>query len=263
VKFSESGDQLCGRVLALLPMQSENFAALPPHFLSSNPESVSQFENVCTILFGEVQNASTKRTIPYLVSSLIYHYDFLQEKFHQEHPIQTSALFTDISSSVILELKRLIFIDSDHLIPRGIPTAVVVLKELKLVKDDMVNLKESQKLIQLDQEKLTELIPLSAAASGMMCGERQLNLLKESIGEHLISALSQSGVQQQSQSRPASRVIQTANESMFLWSDGISREIPETFKVMEKKAKVVDVWNKWLGRRQESETLSSLIRPLP
>jgi hypothetical protein len=39
------------------------------------------------------------------------------------------------------------------------------------------------KQIGVDQEKLAQLIPLSAAASGMMVGENQLKCLKEFINQ--------------------------------------------------------------------------------
>jgi len=245
VKFSEAGDQLCGRVLTLLPMQSKEFAILPPHLCTANSEIAAKFERLSIEIFGEVDSIHGKRIIPYLTSSLLFHIDFIKEYVDQSHPIHVSPLFRSIRSEDILRLKEFIVVNSTQLVARGVPASVIVLEELSILKSEMKDIKTHQKVLSSEQEKLTELIPLSAAASGMMCGERQLRELESRLGDHLVQTLTLKNVRGQQLLSDNSSRDHESLDTTFHWDDETARAVPEDFVIMRKGAKLADVWNVW------------------
>jgi hypothetical protein len=71
--------------------------------------------------------------------------------------------------------------------PRGVPITVMVLRKMKENDERMEKL---ELRIIKDQKKISELIPLSAAGSGMMIGTQQLHNLLHEISDVIRQELS-------------------------------------------------------------------------
>lgn len=90
-------DQIVGRTICGLLVQSMEFATLPPHF----PNEVNNL--IATVIgWGNIlehyENYPNcfKKVIPYLLASLVYHYNtkFFESNFAIGHPIWNSNIFT-------------------------------------------------------------------------------------------------------------------------------------------------------------------------
>jgi hypothetical protein len=80
ITYTDGGDQLCGRVACGLNFNDgANFAVLPPHFINnSNAVTPDELEQVVPGYADYPENF--KACIPYLLASLVYHYEWLTEK---------------------------------------------------------------------------------------------------------------------------------------------------------------------------------------
>jgi len=95
--FSGAGsDQIVGRAVCGLPIQSMDFAILPPHFSNEDVEMLTNSIGWDNIL-EHYHNypAGFKKVIPYLLASIIYHYEsgFLSRNLPSGHPLWNSNVF--------------------------------------------------------------------------------------------------------------------------------------------------------------------------
>ena len=90
---AEGADQLCGRMVSGLPFADERFSILPPHFdvnvlkrMDANywMEIVDGYENY---------PIGVKSVMPYLLSSLICHEEFLRCQLNPNHCIFNAWVF--------------------------------------------------------------------------------------------------------------------------------------------------------------------------
>ena len=97
-------DQLCGRVVVGLPFTELDFDVLPPHFdLETNAMLTSTLWE--SILPGyERFPKGFKSALPFLLASLLYHYDFLKLTLNPGHPVLLSKVFTQ--NPLLEQLKR-------------------------------------------------------------------------------------------------------------------------------------------------------------
>jgi hypothetical protein len=93
IHSAERADQLCGRMVAGLPFDSEKFAILPPHFRKDLLLQVD--ESYWTNIFSGYFRLPTgvKTALSFFLASIIYHEQFLREKLHPLHPIFASRVF--------------------------------------------------------------------------------------------------------------------------------------------------------------------------
>jgi hypothetical protein len=99
--YSDGGDQLCGRIAAGLNFNGgSTFAVLPPHFASASVLTEQQWQDICPQY--EEYPESFQACLPYLLASLVHHYDWLHEKdstgklknIAPEHPFFQSRVYT-------------------------------------------------------------------------------------------------------------------------------------------------------------------------
>jgi hypothetical protein len=81
VKFSSSGDQLVGRILALLPLQKIEFASLPPRF-----KEEFHIESSIRYVFGDI-NGSHFSLCRFLLANLIFNYEWMKQNIYKDHPL--------------------------------------------------------------------------------------------------------------------------------------------------------------------------------
>lgn len=88
----DGGDQFVGRVLAGLPINSIDFAILPPRFDSG---FVVSSDELCQFLVNYSRFPNCFRPcLPFLVASLSYHHRWLDENLASTHPLRLSPIWT-------------------------------------------------------------------------------------------------------------------------------------------------------------------------
>jgi hypothetical protein len=89
----DGGDQLAGRVACGLPLNNLDFTVLPPHFKRTFafPEDywTSEFANY------ESFPECFRQALPYLMASLVYHYDWLMLNLPALHPVRNCLAFNN------------------------------------------------------------------------------------------------------------------------------------------------------------------------
>jgi len=109
ITFSDGGDQLCGRVAAGLNFNGgSKFAVLPPHFDRADILSAEEWNEIVPGYAAYPLGFQT--CMPYLLASLVFHWDWLNEKDEQgkmknispHHPIFHCRV---VSSGIVTKLK--------------------------------------------------------------------------------------------------------------------------------------------------------------
>ncbi|KAH9110150.1 hypothetical protein AeMF1_014962, partial [Aphanomyces euteiches] len=127
-RYESAGDQFLGRVVAGLPVNSADFALLPPHFSNPDtPEVVSMvrlmFPHLCKIshLFGVLR---------LVLASLVYHHEFLLSKLTSTHALLQTPLLSTYGVVERLSSELVEIDDSKILRASGIPPHIYVYKKL-------------------------------------------------------------------------------------------------------------------------------------
>ena len=224
IKFDEAADCLIGRILAGLNVQSPDFMILPPSFMELN-----DFVNAQIIqLYGTIEHPKLQNVAPFLLASIVCHYDWIQQTLPSDHVFWKSG----IKDVITTQLHQLVSVDSNgQIIPQ--------LKEIML--DGIITLRS-------EQEKLSKLAPLSAAASGMMCGEAQLNTLKRALTEAIASGfrnLHQEQVFAPISESDSPNNVEEDGFPLYMWG-GKFRYIPESYiQDLDQRQPVLVLWKRW------------------
>ena len=134
--FSDAGDQVVGRIVSGLPLDSPSFSTLPPMFLNPESEDVKSAIRLC---FPSVVDKLAPRVLVFCLASLIHHRHWLQETVPKENPLWNVALFKDVAlqnrlaDDVVCRLPN--FVDDVRV--TGLPPHVAHLRALDEVRQEM------------------------------------------------------------------------------------------------------------------------------
>ncbi|KAH9158466.1 hypothetical protein LEN26_002958 [Aphanomyces euteiches] len=93
IHYERAGDQYLGRIVAGLPNNKPEFAALPPHFTPNGSEVVC---SVIDIVFPALSSQTRlHEVLSYGLASLIYHFDWLCDSLPPKHPFFSCPFFTN------------------------------------------------------------------------------------------------------------------------------------------------------------------------
>jgi hypothetical protein len=133
----DGGDQVCGRAATGLKITDPSFAALPPHFDLTNgpPLTVEQWDEVLPGYSSFYPN-KFKPVLTYLLASLVYHRDFLQQRLHPSHPLFHQRVWR---SGILVQLQSKVlcgrFINEvSGLEASGVPPHIVIANQLMKVE---------------------------------------------------------------------------------------------------------------------------------
>ena len=155
LKYCNAGDQLCGRILAGLPVDEPKFAALPPHFIGAAASSSDVIEALHLTFGSPLEEGCILHRFPQLkpvlllcLASMVYHHDWLVAHedvgaghvFLQQVPLYRNA-------NLLGRLKKLVTIDEQEggLRPTGIPPHIKMMQTLQEVQKDVAYLKNELK----------------------------------------------------------------------------------------------------------------------
>lgn len=154
--FAGSGsDQVVGRAVAGLPVYNSQFATLPPHFLAEGMERLRKIDPRKIISWYHKAPDSFKTVFPYLVASVVYHYEFLVEKLSPQHPLWQQRMFRceiDVGEEGVFPcvydaLKELVrtgqFEDQEvGMKASGLPSHLILNEKLDRISEKMTALSE-------------------------------------------------------------------------------------------------------------------------
>ncbi|RHZ01932.1 hypothetical protein DYB37_013815, partial [Aphanomyces astaci] len=127
VHYDGAGDQYVGRVVAGLPIDSGDFAALPPHFVSSSDGVV---DAAGALVFPRLWSHESLRGVLVLcLASLVHHKVFLEDTLPAKHPLLSSVLFGDVGMTTLLRANVTLL--SSSMQPTGIPPHVSLHTQLE------------------------------------------------------------------------------------------------------------------------------------
>jgi hypothetical protein len=93
--FSGSGsDQVVGRAVAGLPINSTDFGTLPPHFTLADHDAMRAVGwNLLIVGYDQLPN-TFKDIVPMLIANIIFHVEWLRATLPENHPLFCSSVFT-------------------------------------------------------------------------------------------------------------------------------------------------------------------------
>ena len=93
ILYATPGDQMLGRILALLDYNSASFADLPHHF---KEPSVPIVKEACQHQYpNDFKNGRLMEIIPFFVAQILGNFEYLNKNLHPNNPLRTTYLFTE------------------------------------------------------------------------------------------------------------------------------------------------------------------------
>lgn len=172
IRGALGADQYIGRTLALLP-QTEEFGILPPFF----PVADEAVKGALNLVFPE-HPAGMRPLLLSCLASLIYHSDFIQDNFSEEHRIFSTLLFDE---SVLALKERIVCRTSrtgDPFMPTGLPSNVKLMGDMKETREKV---EETNERVAELSTTVKEMIPTIASNTAEACRDA-LEQCAESFG---------------------------------------------------------------------------------
>ena len=88
------GDQMVGRAASGLPINTVEFATLPPHFTLPDLDIINQLGWNKIVDNYDVLPNCFKRVVPFLLANIVYHHNFLRRNLPSNHPLWNQKSFT-------------------------------------------------------------------------------------------------------------------------------------------------------------------------
>ena len=139
LKLEAGGDQFAGRTAACLPLDSSDFAVLPPHFPDpSNADVVA----AAIESFGDLwhDHADLHGLLIRLMASVVYHKDYLVKEFGGGNSalLQGLAVFRD--ESRLLRLQQAVTTQPGALTATGVPPTVHLFNKVDVLGEQLAHL---------------------------------------------------------------------------------------------------------------------------
>ncbi|ETN22049.1 hypothetical protein PPTG_02102 [Phytophthora nicotianae INRA-310] len=223
-RYEAAGDQFLGRVVAGLPVNSAQFASLPPHFKDNNCPIVR--EGVISMFPAFAEDTRLQPILKLCLASLAYHYDFLSTELPTTHSLRASSLFRRCNLHQSLS-DQLVQLESPWMTATGIPPQVVMFGLQKEIQATVCALPESlaRRFAKLLEEK-------------GICG----NGINQQQMEDTMHRVLDERVPQYS--RAIHREDAPPRATLHFWpSDGKLHALPESFDF--PSTDVVHAWHLW------------------
>ena len=221
------GDQFTGRVLCGLPFDDERFATVAPHFIGGL--GLGELDWSAVLLLYDNFPSGFKQALPFLLASLVFHYDWLKFKLTHTHTIFSSPCF---QSGLIEQLKPRVHIGTGSccsIKSTGIPPHVTILHNQRAHVAGLNEFREEliDRVGQLPN-KVTDTILSKVSVPGAIPITRQdMNDCFENMIDKLRRELpAKSG---QRQDAPVAMIEEPDPFTPFMWGGGFHR-VPENWK---------------------------------
>jgi hypothetical protein len=257
-KFDGSGDCLIGRMLALLDQQKPEFSVIAPHFRQGS-EGETRTPGLVADLFGCVSELpGILRAAPWLVASLIYHWDYLKKTLPSSHQLWKSPLGR-FDEREIRSLQADISIQDDNgrFIARGVPTSSKLLGEVRESRQEtqrwLEKMEEQVKQTGDDVTSLVRMIPETVAGMTMRVRSNEFRefvneftgIVKENMSEFFPKAPEPPVIERTSEKGEEQVALTSKGYPVYEWGGG-PRFIPSNFNYT-RSTKIRSAWDLWCG----------------
>jgi hypothetical protein len=251
--YADAGDQVVGRIVVGLPLDSVNFSILPPFFTHPDSEIVKRAISLC---FPSLKGKMAVRVLLFCLASVVYHRAWLKENVPSSSALWNTVLFRDVSLlNALADMVQCRLPEAnDDIRATGLPPHISQLRGLEAVRKEMAGFCEK---IEAVGEKVT---------ANVLKGLDERNIeshvtptsLKQQIGE----AFRDFGIDKIIEGlRPVPPVaepvaaVRAPEFAMYCWGGKLGRLLPEGYKLPSGNAR--DMWQLYIVGNQAQG-----IRPL-
>jgi hypothetical protein len=155
-------DDLCGRILCGLNLDSLDFTVLPPHFSKEGNRKLLEIGIDKFYEDADRYPDSFRRCMPFFIAAVLYHTDTLRQWWpDSNHPFWACKMFTAVDNALLDELRQHIvvcnsFCPDTGMKAAGVPSVVQILQQVHLAKDTMQKFAEAQELRDAERNKRLE-----------------------------------------------------------------------------------------------------------
>jgi hypothetical protein len=135
LRYEAAGDQYLGRVVSGLPYDSEQFAALPPHFWDIDDKVLDQaIRETYPDLYEHVEH---RQILRFFIGSLVQHHTYLKKTLPENHPIFSCALFRNPELLCPLQGTVRSGFHSPAITATGLPPHVLIMRSLSKIEESV------------------------------------------------------------------------------------------------------------------------------
>jgi len=229
LKFQAEGDRYVGRTVAGLPINSEAFAILPPHWKADADQDL--IEETIATSFSNLP-ANMDKALRFILASVVYHREWLRSTLPRDHQLFQSPLFSKkgLVDTLGRTTKAGYALPEDGFQPTGVPPHVIQLRQMQQLlnqqKEIMQDLKQG--LVPRIAEAFRNVLEENGVETGTINHASMKNMMKEVMKDSGLLEVMQhrGGVQQAPQEDDAGR----PSTSMKLWG-GKLHVVGENFKL--------------------------------
>lgn len=236
-KYADNGDQFVGRCLALLPLNSIELAASPPHFTIAD-------DWINTLVMAQF---SAHKAVPgygrllvMMLASMLKHHRWIAESFHENHCLRTvAACYKD---NVVMDKVRndnVVIVtypwNDPHHAFTGVPPSVSLLQELAEVKSDQ------KSLIDSFVDRVTQALD-AFGIDGDRLSEQRLRLVLDEFTVTMRAELSDLRRTNRTEALVEERVENNDGYKVHTF-DGIMHRVPPGWNF--PRCGVKDLWRQW------------------
>jgi hypothetical protein len=292
------GDELVGRAVCGLPILEREFCILPPHFSGETLARISAagWNNILESYDSYPQ--CFKRTVPYLLASLVYHFEYLRGKLSNSHPLWKQRLFTQ---KLIIEENNIFLTDFlkknvvtgygycklTNMRSTGVPTSIAMAQEIRMLQEKVDKMTETHtsSLLNFQEATIKSIQSIPEAVKNTIMENFEIDgvaPINVSDVQNIVSQSSKVLLEQmkelinQISSREANNInninrtqqINTTYDvgpTYFDWGGKLFRLVPENFQFSSTDVKSSwDVWQhgqgvQWKGKACRTYPLKRLL----
>jgi hypothetical protein len=246
MRYVTTGDQFCGRCLALLPILRFEFGCSPPHFVDdADAERVEDLRKAQFPIIGEIPTFSRLTTM--CLASLLYHRDYLHSSLDRNHVVLGSSqcfrsgeLLTHLNARKEWLAVTYPWNDSKNRAFSGIPPHVALMQNVAEIKNN-----QAQQVTEF-VGKMREVLEQMGVDGGRM-SENNLRNILNSFEESFLSKVRLVGGElggQDGQQVPVEcNRIETGRVYMSHFYDGTFKRVPKDYRF--PRCGVADLWRQW------------------
>ncbi|KAH9113936.1 hypothetical protein AeMF1_011949 [Aphanomyces euteiches] len=130
-RYEAAGDQCTGRVVAGLPVNSNDFCVLPPHFRNTDDPKL---DDIIALVFPQLHELTHLSGVwRLLLASLVYHFDYLVAELPSSHSLLQTVLFSN--PDMIFYLRSILVVGHESPVMRasGVPPHVYMYQKLETI----------------------------------------------------------------------------------------------------------------------------------
>lgn len=241
--YADAGDQVVGRIVCGLPLDSVNFSILPPFFTHPDAEVVQRAIGLC---FPSLNGKVAKRVLMFCLASVVHHREWLRATVPKDSPLLNTVLFRDVAllNSLAALVECRLPKPSDDIRATGLPPHIAQLGMLEGVRKEIVAVGE--RLAAVGDKVTTDVL------KGLDDRQIESHVTPTSLKQQIAEAFKESGIEKilasvQGAGAVASVAPQAARAPelvTYCWGGKLGRLLPFGYKLPSGSAR--DMWHLYI-----------------